>query len=92
MAKKNLAENYPYDEVRPLSDFKQMLDDNAERLGNKPAFKFKEDGEAKGRDSRSSIQRPLPKCGDRRQAAEGAAKRLFPGNRRGDPAGGAVAV
>ena len=47
MAKKNLAENYPYDEVRPLSDFKQMLDDNAERLGNKPAFKFKEDGEVK---------------------------------------------
>ena len=47
MAKQNLAENYPYDEVRPLSDFKQMLDENAERLGNKPAFKFKEDGEVK---------------------------------------------
>ncbi len=47
MAKGNLSANYPYDEVRPLSNFKQMLDDNAERLGNKPAFKFKEGGEIK---------------------------------------------
>ena len=47
MARKNLHKDYPLNEVRPLSDFKQMLDDNAKLFGNKPAFKFKENGEIK---------------------------------------------
>lgn len=47
MARKNLKRDYPLNEVRPFSDFRQMLDDNARILGNKPAFKFKENGEAK---------------------------------------------
>lgn len=47
MAKNRHQKDYPLDEVRPLYNFKQCLDENAERLGNKPAFKFKENGTIK---------------------------------------------
>lgn len=47
MAKIRNQKDYPLDEVRPLYNFKQCLDENAERLGNKPAFKFKENGAIK---------------------------------------------
>jgi len=46
MAKKYTS-NYALNEVRPFENFKQVLDENAEKLGNKPAFKFKENGEIK---------------------------------------------
>lgn len=47
MSNKKYSANYALNEVRPFENFKQVLDDNAANLGNKPAFKFKENGEIK---------------------------------------------
>ncbi len=47
MAKTKSPSDFPLNEVRPFSDFKQVLDDNAERIGDYPAFKFKENGEVR---------------------------------------------
>lgn len=47
MADKMYKANYALNEVRPFENFKEVLDYNAVNLGNKPAFKFKENGEIK---------------------------------------------
>lgn len=47
MPNKTPEQYFILNEVSPFVDFKQVLDDNAAKLGNKPAFKFREAGEIK---------------------------------------------